>query len=176
MIDPIIVGGEQKYPTLIPARQAVFLKNANVGGSFGAIWTQYNRMNKVAMHWPNYLGDFGNLILIEDPRAPTLLLGGTSAPFTLTAGYLYPGRNDQRSASVNARDVGWVLGKGALVDWVAETLHWETENALTYNKFRGRGGFGTYGVQQTQYDNQAGTNRLQFSSIALIFGREPISN
>jgi len=176
LIDPIMVGGEQKYIVLIPSRQAVFLKNANVGGSYGAIWTQYNRMNKTAMEWPNYLGDFGNLILIEDPRSPTLLLGGTNSPFTLTAGYLYPGRNDQRSTSVNARDVGFLLGKGALIDWEAESLHWETENALTYNKFRGRGGFGTCGVQQTQYDNAGGTNRLQYSSMALVFAREPISN
>ena len=171
-IQPLMIGGKQKYVVLIPANQARFLKDPSLVGSFGSIWTQYNRMNNEAMNWPNILGEMGSLILIEDPRAPTLTIGGTSAPFTLTAGYLYPGNSDRRDTSVEARDVGFLIGKGALVDWTAESVHYETEDALTYGKFRGKGGFGTNGCQQAQYDVVNNNAREQFTSIALVFGRQ----
>lgn len=171
-IDPL---DNEKYIVLIPTRQTYFLKNPLTAGSLGQVFIQQNRTQDKDMNYPNLLGVFQNLILIEDPRAATLTLGGTSEPFTLTANYRYPGRNDQRPNTLGTRDVGQLLGKGAFIDWDAEGLHYETENALTYGKYDGQGGFGTCGVQQAQYDTVNRNAREQFTSIQLIFGRATIT-
>ena len=173
-ITPLHIGGQPTYIVTVPTNQAVFLKDPTNAGSFGATWIQYNRLTEEEMNYPNVLGRYGVLLLIEDPRAPTILPGGSAAPFSLTTGYLFPGENDQRSTSPNARDLGFLIGRAALIKWETEGLHYEIEDALTYRKFRGRGAFGTAGVQQTQYDvdtNQNATSREQFSSIALAFAR-----
>lgn len=170
-IQPLDINGQQRYIFLVPSRQAYFLKNPYNPGSFGEMWVNYNRFQDKKMNWPNELGEFGRLILIEDPRSPTLTLGGTSAPFTLTDSYLRPGNNDERSTASDAYDVGFLIGKGALVEWDAEALHYEDEDALTYGKNKGTGGFGTSGCQQVQYDTDALNDRQQFTSIACVFGR-----
>lgn len=175
-ITPIMIEGMKTYIVTVPSRQAIVLKNPLVTGSWGAQWTAYNRLTEVEMKWPNVLGRFGSLLLVEDPRNPVILPGGTAAPFTLTASYLQPGNNDERSTSVNARDIGFLLGKAAIVKWETEKLHFEVELANTYGKFRGRGAFGTYGIQQVQYDldTVSNTTREQFSSIILAFSRNTI--
>lgn len=177
-IKPISVGGKTTYIVTVPARQAITLKNPFVTGSFGNAWIQYNRLSDKEMNWPNVLGRFGTLLLIEDPRSPTILPGGTAAPFSLTPGYLYPGDNDTRSTSVLARDIGFLIGNAAMIEWEAERLHFEIEQALTYNKRRGHGAFGTCGFNQVQYDTDSptATSREQFSSIVLAFGRQAIVN
>jgi hypothetical protein len=177
-IKPITVSGKTTYIVTVPARQAVSLKNPFVTGSFGNAWVQYNRLSDKEMNWPNVLGRFGTLLLVEDPRSPTLLVGGSAEPFSLTPGYLYPGENDMRSDSLLARDIGYLIGNAAMIEWEAERLHFEIEQALTYNKRRGHGAFGTCGFNQVQYDldTTTATSREQFSSIVLAFGREAIIN
>jgi len=171
-------GGSVGYVVTVPERQAVFLRDPTIDNSFGDQWVRYNRMNDEAMNWPNVLGRFGNMLLCEDPRNPTLLPGGSAAPYSLTAGYLFPGLNDQRSNATNAKDVGFLIGLNAIIDWNAEPLHYEIENANTYGKRRGHGAFGTYGVQNCQYDldTTSATSREQFNSINLIFSRSQVSN
>lgn len=178
-IKPVKVGEKQTMVTVIPARQAFFLKNPFITGSFGAAWVDYNRLSDREMNFPNVLGRFNSLLLIEDPRSPTVLPGGSTSPYTLTAGYMYPGDNDLRSTSASARDVGFAIGKAALVKWETEKLHFEIEQANTYKKKRGHGAFGTYGIQQVQYDVDSGasaTTREQFSSCVLAFARHTITN
>lgn len=172
--------GGRGYIVTIPSRQAVFLRDPTRSNSFGTEWVKYNRLTDEQMNWPNVLGKFGTMVLVEDPRSPTLLPAGSAAPYTLTANYLYPGDNDERSNATAAKDVGFGLGQGALIKWVAEALHYEIEDANTYRKRRGRGAFGTYGIQQVQYDrdsaNQSATTREQFSSMVLAFPRVAVAN
>ena len=170
----ISVGGiKTSYACILPTSQTQFLKDPTYSTrSMGHVYTSYNRVGEQEQNWPNLLGHYGNMALIEDPRYPTLTVGGTNNPYSLTAGYLYPGNNDRRDSSVGAYDIGFLIGRGALIDWDAESLHYEEEKALTFGKWHERGGFGTTGVQTCFYDDDTNTSPQQFVVIALAFGHQ----
>lgn len=165
----IKIKNRDMYVVTVPSDQAMFLKDPTVSNTYGNMWIQYNRMTDMDMTFPNTLGIFGNLLLIEDPRYPVVFPTGSSYPNGLAPRYMRPGNNDERQRVTGERSIGFCMGMGPIVKWDAEKLHFEIETALTYGKRRGHGAFGTYGIQRVEFDavTPDDTTIENFSSMVL---------
>lgn len=180
--------GGDGYIVLIPTPVARWMKNPTSGlPTLGPIWRDAQAFDKeIRFMYPGLLGQLGGLRFVEDPRYPTLTVGGSAsgsvagqAAYTLTAQYRGMGRaddgsSDPRDKSASARLVGFLLGNSALVEWLAEPLHWEWEYEQ-YDKYFGSGIFCSTGFKQPIYDLSTETNTSwqQDSSIVLPFAQPP---
>lgn len=188
-INPIDFGdGTTGYVVLVPTPVARWLKNPVNGlPTLGDVWTRVQAFSEeIKFMYPGLLGQLGSLRLVEDQRYPTLTLGGSAsggsgggAAYTMTAQYRGMGRaddgsSDPRDKSINARQIGFLLGKAALIEWMAEKFHWEWEYEQ-YDKFYGSGVFCSGGFKQPMYDIDTGTDisLQQDSSIVLPFATPP---
>jgi len=180
--------GSDGYVILIPTPVARWMKNPTEGlPVLGPIWRDAQAFDKeIRFMYPGLLGQLGGLRFVEDPRYPTLTLGGSASgstqgagSYTLTAQYRGMGRaddgsSDPRDKSANARLVGFLLGNNALVEWLAEPMHWKWEFEQ-YEKFFGSGVFSSVGFKQPIYDlgTETNTSWQQDSSIILPFAQPP---
>lgn len=180
--------GTNGYLFLIPSPTWTWMKNSNAGlATFGNLWRDVKEYNdEVKKMYPGMLGQYEGIRFILDPRYPTLTVGGSAsgsvagqAAYTLTAQYRLMGRaddgsSDPRDKTVNARMVGFLLGKGALLEWQPESMHWEWEYEQ-YDKYFGSGIFFDIGIMQPQFDvgeNDA-TTMQQDSSVICPFAMPP---
>ena len=179
-IEPIYIGGKPRYIVVIPSNQATWLKDAANSGQLGNQWVNYSGLTESEqMFFPDIIGRIGMLLFVEDPLYPTLSVGGSAGAYSLTAGYFKYGRVDERDHSADARDVGMLLGKGALCEWKPEDLHFEYERE-NYSKIYGKGLFATVGIQRVDYDisdetSRTPTTRQNEGSIMLVFAKPPLS-
>lgn len=188
-INPLDFGdGSDGYVFLIPTPTARWMKNPTTGlPTLGPIWRDAQAFSaEIRFMYPGLLGQLGGIRFVEDPRYPTLTVGGSAsgsvagqAAFTLTAQYRGMGRaddgsSDPRDKSATTRLVGFLLGKAALVEWMAEPYHWEWEYEQ-YDKFFGSGIFCSCGIKQPIYDLSTETNISwqQDSSIIVPFAQPP---
>ena len=90
---------------------------------------------------------------------------------------MFPGNNDQRDTSAGARQVGFLLGKGPLVEWYPDKVHHEYDD-YNYKKWIGKGGFGQIGDCLRMYDQTTPTNTSieQRSCIVCAFARNATYN
>lgn len=124
------------------------------------------------MNWPGVIGTYKKFLLVEDPMQPTLIVSGSSEPWGLTAGYMLPGDDDDRERDdPNTRDTAFILGKAAIVDWVAMKLRFIRQSD-DYEMIDGRGTAKVEGIRQPIYDQQIpglGSHE-QFSSMVMVLG------
>jgi hypothetical protein len=109
---------------------------------------------------------YNNFVLMEDPRSPRCKT--TSS----TIGFTYNGVNDGRdAAAATTVDVGFVLGREALIEYVAEEMHYEQE-VQRYGRKKGIGAFQTKGYNRVEWDASsavnAATRRNQNSALVLF--------
>jgi hypothetical protein len=161
LLDPLMIDGQPSYIFLIPSTTAVWLSGFSTTNSrLGDIWKDVSALSKKEQDIPCVLGRVNNLVLVKDSRYPTLTVGGTSVNPTLTPGFMAPGRADGRnkaaynSSSNKVFQVGFVLGKGALIEWVANDLKYATEQT-EYGKFQGKGAYQMAGIQLVKFDEDA---------------------
>jgi hypothetical protein len=187
VIEPVNVGGKETYIVILPSDQAKFLRDPILAGSLGTAWLQYAALSTEELKYPGACLRIGRCLICEDPRNPTLTLGGSVGGYSLTPQYRLAGRDtwsDPRDLTLNARQVGYLLGKGAVAKWTQEDYHWEYEYQQ-YKKFGGKGIFGTFGHSMVQWDYgptnavpNAGpptaATRQQDSSMVLIFSATPV--
>jgi hypothetical protein len=185
IIEPVSVNGKETYIVLLPPDQARFLKDPVLAGNLGNAWQRYAALPEgEEMHFPGVIGRIGRCLICEDPRHPTLTLTGTAGAYTLTPQYRLAGRDpwsDPRDKTLTARQVGYLLGKGAVTKRVMEDYHWEYEYEQ-YKKFGGKGIFGTMGWSMVQWDYGANNTvnpptaatRQQDSSMVLLFSMPPL--
>ena len=177
-IEPLMINGKKGYILTVPTNQVYHVRQLDRTDSLAAYWTSVARMpNEEKAIFPDLLGRWVNIWLVEDERAPTLTVTGSAAPFTVTPQYVHPGNNDQRDTSSGARDVGFLLGKAPLVDWYPVRIHHKFDD-YNYQKWEGKGAFGERGVQLRWYDDvtsAAGTPEQRFS-IVCPFARGTITN
>jgi len=192
-INPIeFEDGGDGYILTVPTPTARWYKNPTTGlPTLGSLYRDDSKLDpKVRLNYPGYIGQVGGLRLVEDPRYPTLTVGGsvsTSAGGglfggTLTAQYYAMGRaddgsSDPRDKSATARLVGFLLGKAALIEWMPENFHWEWEYEQ-YDKFFGSGVFCSCGIKQPTYNLGTGTDisLQQDSSIVVPFAQPPATS
>lgn len=187
IIEPVNVGGKETYIVLLPSDQAKFLKDPILAGQLGNAMLQYAGLNDQELKYPGAILRIGRCLICEDPRFPTLTIGGTAGGLTLTPQYRLAGRDtwsDPRDLSLTGRQVGYLLGKAAVAKWVSEDYHWEYEYEQ-YKKFGGKGIFATFGHSMVQWDYGANNSvpnagpptaqtRQQDSSLVLLFSAPPV--
>ena len=158
IIEPLQIDGRDMWVVTVPSRQAATLKNPTVRNTLAGLEIDAAVQKSMNNAFKQYLGNYGPLILVEDPNAPVLARGGADASWTLTPTYKDVGNVDDRaSASGTLFDVGFVLGKGALCLTKHEEMHFE-EEATNYGKIVGVGAFAGYGVQALSYDEDSATD------------------
>jgi len=105
-------------------------------------------------NWPGVIGAYKDLLIVVDPRQPTLNPTGSTSPFGLSAGYLWPGDIDLRYRDDrDVCDTFFILGKAAIVKWEAEKVHHITQDD-DYQNVRGHGTARVWGMQLPIYDQQ----------------------
>ena len=177
-IEPLIINGKKRYILTVPSEQTIWFSSLDIAGSGGSWWSSYARLNdEESLSFPGLLGEWKNILLVEDERAPTLTIGGSAAPFTLTANYLFPGNVDNRDETDTARQVGFLLGKAPLIEWEPVKIHHRYED-FNYEKWIGKGYFGMIGDTLRMYDQGTPTNTSfeQHSCIVCPFARNATYN
>jgi hypothetical protein len=172
-IDPIQIGGQDTYVTLLPATQVAILKR-NDAGKLGEIYTSMVRKDEDVMEYTGAIGRVGKLLLVEDQRYPTLTVGGVDGSWTLTPQYLKPGNTDARAKAQYDTgalnwDIGFLMGKAAICEWKVKDLHFETEKQ-NYGYNKGTGVFGESGISIVQYDTDEGFGGTAGSDYRENFG------
>jgi len=176
-IAPLKINGKNRYILTVPSEQTVWASSLDISGSLGAWWSDYSRLKEEKLMFPGLLGEWKNILLVEDERAPTLTIGGSAAPFTLTANYMRYGNDDERDTSAGARQVGFLLGKAPLVEWYPDKIHHEYDD-YNYRKWIGKGYFGMIGDTLRVYDQATPTDTSfqQNSCIVCPFARNATYN
>lgn len=179
LIEPIMIDGQPTHIFVIPANHAIKLSDPGTTGTLGDVWKNVSALTKTEQSIPAVLGRVKNLLLVADGRYPTLTLGGSDGDWTLEVGFLQPGRNDGRNHAVWADgsnevwDVGYVLGKGALVEWIANPLRYATEQT-EYGQLQGKGAHQMAGIQLAKFDEDtAGDATYQQNSSCVVLMSKP---
>lgn len=161
LLEPLMIDGQPSYIFLLPSTTAVWLSGFSTSNSrLGDIWKDVSALSKKEQDIPAVMGRVNNLVLVKDGRYPTITIGGTSVDPTITPGFLAPGRSDGRNKAAydgstnKVFQCGFVLGKGALVEWVANDLKYATEQT-EYGKFQGKGAYQMAGIQLCKFDEDA---------------------
>jgi hypothetical protein len=182
-LKPVTYKGESLYFLTVPTSQKDYLLNPGNSGQLGATWQAVSRFNdKMAADLPQYLGQVGNVILVEDPRAPTAkVYGSGSGSNTSSASnaiytdfYLKPGLNDPRSTG--DLEACFFLGQGAVADLEPEAPHFETETQYL-KKSVVKGALGSRGFNRMDYEKSTPTSTSKINqSSAVIWCRKQTSS
>ena len=141
--------------------------------NLGSAWSNVTELNEEVQKWPGVMGSFKNFLLCQDVRQPTIRVEGTSAPFTLTAGYMLMGDVDNRQRdNLWTRDTAFILGVGAVCDWTAMPLRHIVQDD-DYGMVDGHGTAKVEGIQMPIFGGPealVGTQQEQFSSMTMVLG------
>lgn len=164
---------DNRYIVTVPAFQASLLKKLSSSGSQGNIQKD-SFLKEISQNaWKFYLGTVGPLDLYEDKRAPVLQRTGTNGSYALTSYYRGMGTDDDRPTTGTNMDVGFVMGKSALVMAEHEPLHYE-EELRNYGKRRGVAAIRGMAYQALEYDigaNMSATSRRNQNSAVVLARR-----
>lgn len=177
---PMTIGGRSTFVLTISLLGAQRFSDPNFVDSMGNRWVNSGyRMNKDIQNWVGvlgeYIGPYASVVVAVDERLATLLPSGTSAPYGLSAGYVWPTDSDLRNLDNELiRDAMILHGKGGLVKWDAEPMHLIQED-WDYKIRNGKGYAGVRGIQQLQFDTSpedaTGAAREHWGSALIIGGR-----
>jgi hypothetical protein len=133
--------------------------------NLGSLYIQRTQLPEKVMNWPGVMGAYKDFLLVCDPRQPTITVGGSSAPYTLSAGYMWPGDVDLRGRDdANVLDTFNILGMGAVWSWYPEKLH-HIQQVDDYGAIVGHGTALVRGVGEGVYTDENGANEEQFTSV-----------
>ena len=173
---PMEEGGKQTFCFMVSPMFASIYADPTWANSGGANWIQFTELSKTIQNWYGIHGVFHSsigvdIIIVVDPKHPTLLPSGTAAPYTLRFGYVWPGDVDQRNLdNPNTRDVNVLLGRGAVAKWDAEKLHFIKQDD-DYFRIMGNGIHGVRGIQQLRFNNANNSALEYYGSMLVITGR-----
>lgn len=133
------------YVLTISEIQAALVSNATwAANNLGALWVAKAALPDKVQNWPGVIGAYGNILIVCDPRQPTLLPSGSQAPYSLQAGYMVWNSRDLRNrANPNVKDTATLLGAAALWEVEGEKVHWITDD----RDYKFHGGLGIAGVR-----------------------------
>jgi len=147
--------GGKGFVLTISELQAVYLGDpAWSARNLGDLYVKVASLPEKVQQWTGVLGAYKDLLLVVDPRQPTLYPTGSSAPHGLSAGYLWPGDIDYRYRDDrDVCDTAFLHGRGSLIKWNAEKLHHITQTD-DYGAVIGHGTACVRGIQDPLYDQQ----------------------
>ena len=178
---PLMIEGNQAYIFVVSPLQATLFGDPtwnDAVSSGGAVWLRGNQLSEKTQKWHGMIGKFMSSIgpdiyVVRDEKCPTLIPSGTAAPYSLSAGYMWPGDLDRRQLdNPNVRDACFLLGKGAVSKWEPEPLHF-VKQGDDYERIMGHGIAGVRGIQQVQFDqdNPNATSLEYYGSMVVVMAR-----
>jgi len=179
---PLTINGKHAFVLTISPIGAQRFSDPNFADSMASRWTNAGQIaNEKIQSWYGLLGVWNSAIgaciyVVVDERHATVLPSGSSEPFGLTPGYVWPIDSDLRNLdNTTLRDVYVLHGMGALINWEAEALHL-IQDDYDYNIRNGKGYAGVRGIQCLQFDSNPastdGSGREYWGSAIIIAGRE----
>lgn len=190
---PLATGGLNGFIFGVSSYTASVLLNPLQAGSMGALWKDITNLTKEEASYPGMLGKYRCLYFVVDDRAATLTVSGSAGSYSLQPGFMNPGNNDDRnhtpwsntSGSVNyVFDVNYVLGEGALAEWIVDPETMVDEYA-NYKQDLGKGLYTCGGIQLAAFDKDtpddannsastsAGKTQIQRGSCVVLSSRRP---
>jgi hypothetical protein len=165
---PGVTGG-RGYIVTISELQANYLGSpAWSERNLGAVHITKAALPEKVMNWPGVIGAYKDLLIVVDPRQPTIDITGTSQPHGLSAGYMWMGDNDQRNRDQDTvLDTVFILGNGSFIDWYPEKLHFVFQ-LDDYTKIKGVATALVRGVQTPVYTDDNTANPEQFGSAVAL--------
>lgn len=165
-IEPVNMDGRPKWVLMVSTASAKLLRAPGTSGQLGNMYVNADARGGNNKAIKAVIGDYGPLILIEDPRSPR----ATIASNTVTFGYYDVGSTDGRAAlGTTVWDANIILGKGALGLLEAEALHFEDE-VQAYGQSVGVGAFATYGIQAMEFGLDTATAASQHNkNLGILF-------
>ena len=167
--------GGKGYVLTISELQATYLGDpAWTARNLGDLYKHVTSLPEKVQNWPGVLGAYKDLLLVVDPRQPTLNPTGSTSPFGLSAGYLWPGDVDLRYRDDrDVCDTAYLHGRGSIVKWVAEKLH-HIQQTDDYGAVVGHGTACVRGIQLPVYDQQVpNMGSWEYFSGVLVLCRIP---
>ena len=185
-LDPLEDGDGQYFILSLPSPQVTWLKHPVNERGFGQMLRQnFDGKTLPRYHLPGLVFAVDKMVIVEDMRYPTATISGTPSASagthdgTLTIQYRGPGRaddgsSDPRDKTASGRQLGMVIGKGALCEWFPEKLHQEYD-FKEYDRKYGTGLFGIYGVKACIYDQTDTTHSYttQYMGSAVVAMAKP---
>jgi hypothetical protein len=161
--------GGKGYIATISELQANYLGSpAWSSRNMGAVHINTAALPEKVMNWPGVLGSYKDLLIVVDPRQPTVDITGTSQPHGLSGGYMWMGENDQRNRDQDTVcDTVFILGNGAFIDWYPEKIRFVYQ-LDDYGAIKGVATALVRGVQTPHYTDDNGNNPEQFSSAVAL--------
>jgi len=178
LLEPIMMDGQPTYIFTVPSNTVQHLLNPSVTKSLGEVWKDTAALSKPEASIPMVLGRVGSLLLVKDSRYPTLTLGGADGDWTAKVGFQQPGRNDGRNhatpgSSNKVFNMGFVIGAGALVEWVVNPLKYATEST-EYGQLLGKGAYTCAGIQAAVFDEDTlGDGTFQQNTSCMVLMAPP---
>jgi hypothetical protein len=161
------VAGGKGYVLTYSELQAVYLGDpAWSARNLGTLYITKAALPDRVQNWAGVQGAYKDLLLVCNVRQPTLVVSGTSAPFGLAAGYVWPGDVDERNrGNANVIDTVFALGRGSMINWYPEKLH-HIQQLDDYGAIVGHGTALVRGRQIPLFDTaaQSATSYDQFTS------------
>jgi hypothetical protein len=153
-IKPVTIAGKQVYLLCLHPDEVRYNIDPSRSDSWAKYWIDSAALQAVDKVVPNVVGQIGDIICVRDQRAPTATLSGTSADYTISTGYLLPGRNDGRATGRTANvhfNLNYVLGENAIGKYESEVPHYE-EQYDEYKKIYGIAYTGAFGCALCNWD------------------------
>ena len=155
-IKPVALGdGTDGYVAIVPSTTILRLKDPSATSGVSKLGQLFvdgaSFPPEMLMRFPGALGKIGGIILVSDPRFPTITKAGSDTAWTLTPYFAPTGnaadpRNFTKDTTGACSHVGFLLGAGALYEWNPEPFHWEY-NYTEYDQQVGAGLFKGVGYQ-----------------------------
>lgn len=144
--------GGKGYVLTISERQAAYISDPTWSQRNMGSLIQRTQLPKPTADWPGVIGAYKDLLLVLDVRQPTLIPTGSTSPFGLQAGYLWPGDIDQRYRDDrDVCDTAYLHGADSIFKWEPEKLHHITQED-DYAKVIGHGTARVWGHRIPIYD------------------------
>lgn len=178
MIEPTMVDGVPTIVLLVPTRVKSWMLNPNKSGSLGEYMksvADYKDPSRPMI--PMEFGRIGNFLLVENPRSPTLTIGGTAGSYTSKFGFVCPGNNDDRNnlawantsgATNYVHDLVIGVGANAIMEFLMDPLNTKLREATEYDQIIGRAAYLGEGLQLPFWDKDSGS-QADGASKTLIY-------
>jgi len=146
------------YVLTISERQAGLVANPTVAANnLGRLFVAaHNLPQETRQQWKGLIGAYNDILIIVDPRQPTVLAAGSAVPYSLTAGYmLWDSYDDRNRTHANIKDTAFLYGAGDIVHVEGEKTHW-IKDSQDYGFREGIGIAGVRGYQLSIFRDAAG--------------------
>lgn len=151
---PGLPGGRGYFFTMSELQATYLGDPAWSARNLGDLYKSVSALPEKVQNWPGVIGAYKNLLLCVDVMQPTLVPTGSSAPFGISTGYVWPGDINLRYRDDgDVCDTCFLHGAGSIFKWDAEALHHIRQND-DYDLIQGHGTARVYGIQDPLYDAQ----------------------